>query len=108
LAPGNFLSAVTDRIHTGRHRDIADANTELALTYQAVGNEILARQDAEGWGARVNVRLSADLRERFPDARGFSARNLRYMHRLRRGVARRRNSARPACTIALVSPEGEQ
>jgi len=31
-----------------------------------MGAEILARQDAEGWGTRVIDRLSADLRERFP------------------------------------------
>lgn len=74
-----FLSAVTDRISLGRRRAIAAANTELVLTYWSVGNEILARQDAEGWGARVIDRLSADLRERFPDAKGFSARNLKYM-----------------------------
>jgi predicted nuclease of restriction endonuclease-like (RecB) superfamily len=33
----------------------------------------------EGWGARVVDRLAADLRDRFPDAKGFSPRNLRYM-----------------------------
>ena len=74
-----FFTAIADRIDTGRRRAIAAANTELVLTYWAVGNEILARQDAEGWGARVIERLSADLRERFPDAKGFLARNLKYM-----------------------------
>jgi len=74
-----FLTAVADRIDTGRRRAVTAANTELVLTYWAVGREILARQDAEGWGAKVIDRLSADLRARFPDAKGFSARNLKYM-----------------------------
>lgn len=74
-----FLTAVADRIDTGRRRAVTAANTELVLTYWAVGREILARQDAEGWGTRVIDRLSADLRARFPDAKGFSARNLKYM-----------------------------
>lgn len=74
-----FLTTVANRIDTGRRRALTAANTELVLTYWAVGNEILARQDAEGWGARVIDRLSVDLRQRFPDAKGFSARNLKYM-----------------------------
>ncbi|ABM10887.1 MULTISPECIES: PDDEXK nuclease domain-containing protein [Mycolicibacterium] len=74
-----FLTAVADRIEIGRRRAVTAANTELVLTYWAVGREILARQDTEGWGTRVIDRLSADLRARFPDAKGFSARNLKYM-----------------------------
>ena len=74
-----LLDTVAGRIQTGRQRAIAAANSELLGTYWTVGNDILARQGAEGWGARVIDRLSADLRERFPDARGFSARNLKYM-----------------------------
>jgi hypothetical protein len=37
------------------------------------------RQQAEGWGAKVMDRLSADLRLDFPDMRGLSPRNLKYM-----------------------------
>lgn len=74
-----LLAAITGHVHIGRQRAVAAANKELLITYWAVGNEILARQEAEGWGARVIDRLSADLRERFPDSKGFSARNLKYM-----------------------------
>jgi len=38
-----------------------------------------ARQEAEGWGAKVIDRLSADLREAFPDMHGLSSRNLLFM-----------------------------
>jgi len=74
-----LLESVADHVQTGRLRAVAAANQELVMIYWAVGNEILARQDAEGWGARVIDRLSADLRDRFPDAKGFSPRNLKYM-----------------------------
>ncbi len=40
---------------------------------------ILDRQERAGWGARVIDRLAADLRETFPDMKGFSPRNLKYM-----------------------------
>ncbi|MEX3771960.1 DUF1016 N-terminal domain-containing protein, partial [Mycolicibacterium fortuitum] len=65
-----LLESVADHVQTGRLRAVAAANQELVMIYWAVGNEILARQDAEGWGARVIDRLSADLRDRFPDAKG--------------------------------------
>jgi hypothetical protein len=40
---------------------------------------ILERQQRAGWGAKVIDRLAADLNEAFPDMRGFSPRNLKYM-----------------------------
>ena len=48
-----FLAAVTDRISAGRRRAVAAANSELVGTYWSIGREILARQDAEGWGTKV-------------------------------------------------------
>ena len=46
----------------------------------AVGRcDIRERQATHGWGARVVDRLAADLRAEFPDSRGFSSANLRYM-----------------------------
>jgi predicted nuclease of restriction endonuclease-like (RecB) superfamily len=74
-----LLDAVAECVQIGRQRALSAVNEQLVGTYWAVGVEILARQEAEGWGARVINRLSADLRERFPDAKGFSPRNLKYM-----------------------------
>lgn len=74
-----LLDAVAGRVQAGRQRAIAAANQELVATYWQVGSEIVARMEFEGWGARVVDRLAADLRDRFPGAKGFSPRNLRYM-----------------------------
>lgn len=74
-----LLDSVAARINTGRQRAVATVNSELVLTYWAIGRDILDRQEQEGWGAKVIDRLSADLRERFPDAKGYSTRNLKYM-----------------------------
>lgn len=76
-----LLDAVASLVQVGRQRAVMAANQELVATYWAVGHEILARQDAEGWGTRVIDRLASDLIGRFPDARGFSPRNLKYMRR---------------------------
>lgn len=74
-----LLDAVVECVRTGRQRAVSAANRELVSTYWAVGAEILARQHAEGWGARVIDPLAVDLRERFPGTSGFSPRNLKYM-----------------------------
>lgn len=75
----DFVSSMADRISGARRRAVVAANTELVGTYWAVGCEILALQNAEGWGAKAIDRLSANLWQLLPDASGFSARNLKYM-----------------------------
>jgi hypothetical protein len=44
--------------------------------------DILSRQQAEGWGAKIIGRLGHDLQNEFPGTEGFSPRNLKYMRRL--------------------------
>ncbi|TKB88247.1 MAG: DUF1016 domain-containing protein, partial [Nitrospira sp.] len=75
----DLLDSVAQRITTGRPRAIAAANHELLATYWGIGRDILDRQSEEGWGTKVIDRLSTDLRGRFPDGRGYSPRNLKYM-----------------------------
>jgi predicted nuclease of restriction endonuclease-like (RecB) superfamily len=55
---------------------------ELVLLYWSIGAEILIRQIAEGWGAKIIERLGRDLQARFPGVEGFSPRNLKYMRSL--------------------------
>ena len=47
--------------------------------YWDIGRSILKKQKNEGRSAKIIDRLSADLAEAFPDMRGFSPRNLKYM-----------------------------
>lgn len=51
----------------------------MILLYRDIGQMILKRQDSAGWGAKVIDRLAMDLRDAFPDMKGFSPRNLKYM-----------------------------
>jgi predicted nuclease of restriction endonuclease-like (RecB) superfamily len=57
-------------------------NRELVTLYWQIGREILDRQLRQGWGAAVVDRLARDLKAAFPDMRGFSPRNLKYMRSL--------------------------
>lgn len=75
----DLLDAVVGHVTGGHQRAVRAASTELLKGYWAVGREILDRQADQGWGTKVIDRLSADLRRRFPDAKGYSPRNLKYM-----------------------------
>lgn len=73
------LAQIKQRIGQERLRVVMAANAAMVLLYWDVGRMILARQEREGWGAKVIDRLSADLQQAFPDMRGLSPRNLKYM-----------------------------
>ncbi len=80
--PANYadlLGQIKERIHSERLRVVLTVNTAMVLLYWDIGKAILDRQEQEGWGAKVIDRLSHDLRKAFPDMRGFSPRNLKYM-----------------------------
>ena len=74
-----LLEELKNRICTERVRTTFAANASMLLLYWDIGQAILIRQAKEGWGAKVIDRLSTDLRNAFPDMRGLSARNLKYM-----------------------------
>lgn len=74
-----WLADLKTRIHTAQQRAALAVNRELVLLYWQIGQDILARQAAQGWGAKVIERLSQDLRSAFPEMKGFSRANLMYM-----------------------------
>ena len=78
-AYNSFLAALKERIRAARLRAAVSVNQELILLYWGIGRDILDRQAAQGWGARIIDRLAEGLRRDFPESRGFSARNLKYM-----------------------------
>jgi predicted nuclease of restriction endonuclease-like (RecB) superfamily len=75
----DWLSDLKNRIHHAQQRASLAVNRELVLLYWQIGQDILQRQAAQGWGAKVIDRLAHDLRTAFPDMKGFSPRNLKYM-----------------------------
>jgi predicted nuclease of restriction endonuclease-like (RecB) superfamily len=85
LAPAGYadlLAAIKQRVQTAQVRAAVAVNRELILLYWQIGRDILRRQQEEGWGAKVIDRLAADLHAAFPDMKGFSSRNLKYMRSL--------------------------
>lgn len=73
------LGEIKQRIQAERLRVVLAANTAMVLLYWDIGRMILDRQERAGWGAKVIDRLAADLRAAYPDMKGLSPRNLKYM-----------------------------
>lgn len=73
------LNEIKSRIQQERLRVILAANSAMTLLYWDIGQMILKKQSQAGWGAKIIDRLAKDLREAFPDMKGFSPRNLKYM-----------------------------
>lgn len=70
------LNALKERIHAGRMRAALAVNREVIDLYWHIGKTITERQQAEAWGNSVVERLAADLRDAFPDMKGFSPTNI--------------------------------
>jgi len=75
----DWLTDLKGRIHSAQQRATLAVNRELVLLYWQIGRDILVRQAEQGWGAKVIERLAHDLRSAFPEMKGFSPRNLKYM-----------------------------
>lgn len=54
-------------------------NTELLQFYWTLGADIVARQAEQAWGSGFLPSLSKDLMQEFPEVKGFSLRNLKYI-----------------------------
>src|SRR5580693_8764145 len=74
-----WLAQLKKDIAESRTRAALAVNHELIFLYWRIGQSILDKQSRLGWGAKVVDLLSTDLQRVFPDIRGFSSRNLKYM-----------------------------
>lgn len=82
LIPADYASWFAElktRIQRSRTQAALAVNQELVRLYHHIGSEILVRQGRQGWGAKVIDRLALDLRTAFPDMKGLSVSNLKYM-----------------------------
>lgn len=80
--PKNYTALVFQlkkEIQTARIKASLNANAHLLTLYWKMGAAILESQQEEGWGTKIIDRLATDLRSEFPDMKGISPRNLKYM-----------------------------
>src|SRR5690348_13140600 len=74
-----LLESLKQQIRTAQIQAAVAVNRELILLYWNIGFEIRTQQRQQGWGAKIIDRLASDLRHDFPDMKGLSTRNLKYM-----------------------------
>lgn len=63
-------------IERAKYKAALSVNSELLSLYWKIGTDIIKKQKEQGWGTQVVEQLAKDLSVRFPDDRGYSARNL--------------------------------
>lgn len=83
-----WIDSIKRRVKEARLKAFLAANAEQLLLYWDIGNEILRKQEQEGWGAKIVNRLSKELSNEFPNMNGWSVRNLKYMRSLSQSWAR--------------------
>lgn len=74
-----FIRAIGSEIEQAQVKLISAANIQMLLHYWKIGNFILYNQKRLEWGSKVIERISKAIREKYPEKKGYSPRNLKYM-----------------------------
>ncbi len=74
-----ILEDLKNKIIQTRQRMVHSVNVQMLIMYWDIGNTIDGMEQEQKWGAKIVQKLSRDLYTSFPDMKGISLRNLRYM-----------------------------
>lgn len=72
----NWIHDVKQRYISTQIKAAVKVNTERLYFNWQLGRDLVERKAEEKWGKGIVEQLSLDLQNEFPDAAGFSARNL--------------------------------
>lgn len=72
----NWIHDVKQRYISTQIKAAVKVNTERLYFNWQLGRDLVERKAEEKWGKGIVEQLSLDLQNEFPDAKGFSARNL--------------------------------
>ncbi len=75
----SFIQDIKQRIYTAQIKATVSVNQALLRLYWELAERIIAKQQESAWGDGFLSQLSRDLQAEFPDMKGFSLRNLKYM-----------------------------
>jgi predicted nuclease of restriction endonuclease-like (RecB) superfamily len=73
---GIFLKEVKARIQMAQVKANFAVNRELIILYWKVGKMVASVQKTAGWGKGIIPRLAKDIKNEFPELKGFSERNI--------------------------------
>lgn len=72
----SIVESIKKEIRTAQYRATVRVNRELLMLYYSIGDIINKHKT---WGNKFIENLAADIKLSFPDATGYSVRNLKYM-----------------------------
>lgn len=75
----NWLADLKTKVRSIQIKAALAVNKELLTFYWELGSDIVQKQSATNWGDGFLSQLSCDLTTEFPDMKGFSVRNLKYV-----------------------------
>ena len=75
----NWLAELKRKIRSVQVKAAVKVNAELLNFYWELGAEIVEKQTNASWGDRFLHQLSKDLVNEFPEMKGFSLSNLKYI-----------------------------
>ena len=76
-----WISELKKRFRSSQIKAAIKVNSELIRFYWSLGRDIVQKKAESKWGSGFFDMLSRDLREEFPNVKGFSVTNLRYVKR---------------------------
>lgn len=75
----SLLKQIRQRVELAQKRAIFSASSEMLRMYWDIGEMLYKQQQAAGWGTKLLERISSDLKNEFPEIKGFSVRNCQFM-----------------------------
>ena len=85
LGMGNFqgypslLRQIKHRVSFAQQKAMYAANEELLRMNWDIGEMLTKSQETDGWGKKTLQRLTVDLKNEYPERKGFSVRNMQCM-----------------------------
>jgi len=75
----SFFKEIKTKIKTAQIKAAIKVNEELLKLYWDIAKMIVEKQKYSKWGDSIIEKISSDLKREFPDMKGFSVRNIKYM-----------------------------
>ncbi len=75
----SFISDIKTKIKQAQIKVAIKVNEELLRLYWDIAKIIVDKQKSSSWGDGIIEQISRDLKQEFPNLKGFSVRNLKYM-----------------------------
>lgn len=76
-----FINQIKSEIKTSQDNAVLSVNKELLFLYWRIGNKLNESIKDASWGSKIIPMLSKGIKSSFPDLKGFSERNLKYMRK---------------------------